>query len=220
MTKRKRLPAHKRSKDEIVAEIMKILEAPRAGKIETRVRQLIDWLCAGCQPFIGNKTANDHHLKGLSEQITRLKKRIARLPPHLTTALFTPELFWQLYDMQGSAFEINPNAREWLAGRNPKRRADLIDTLDRLQAQADQIRRGGLGVHGGIDHRKMAAAKAGRAVIENAADIHPERKLPLSRRSETGAYCRIASLFFEAMTGKQGSDLRRACVRVAPAPSP
>jgi hypothetical protein len=210
-----RAPALRRSTNEIVTEIMEILEAP---PVEIFVRKLIDWLRADCPPFIGNRNINDGYLKDLSKQITKFKRLLRSAPAPLSTALFSPELFWPLYVRQGTALGINPSTRDWLAKRNPVRRAFLVELLDRLQAQADEIRRRGLGMHGGVDYRKLCAAIASGDVLEHAATFHPERELSLSC-SRRGAYCTIASLFFEAATGEHDCDLRRACKMAAPAPS-
>jgi hypothetical protein len=211
MVKRKRVP-HRRSKDAIVAEIMGILDAP---PVEPYVRKLVDNLCADRPPFIGNRSVNNEYLKDLSEQITKFKRLLRRAPAPLSTVLFSPELFWKLYDLQGSALGINPNTRDWLAKRNPARRALLVELLNRLQAQCDQIRRHGLGMHGGVNHQKLGAAIASRTVLEESIVYHPGKKLSLAV-SGTSDYCRIASLFFEAATGEHDCDLRRACEMAAP----
>jgi hypothetical protein len=220
MPKRKGVPLHKRSKDDkrskdaIIAEIVKVLDEPPAGAFEKRVRMFVGYLCADCQPFIGNESANNECLKDLSKQIIKLKRLLTRVPAPLSMALFWPGSFRQLYALEEGAFGINPSARTWLARSNPIRRVFLIELLNQLQAESDQIRRHGLGMHGRANWQKLQAARAAREIIKNVTEVHPEKKLSRAC-SETSAYGRIASLFFESVTGEHGSDLRRQCKMAA-----
>jgi hypothetical protein len=216
-----RAPAHKRNTgeikrdtNEIVADIMGILGAPA---VEVLVRKLIDDLRANCPSFIGNRNVNNEYLKDLSAQITKFKKLLRSAPAPLRTALFSPEFFGPLYERQGTALGINPKLRNYLA-QKPKRLTYLVEALDWLQAQSNQIRSRGLGMHGGVDYQKLSAAIARGDVLENAAALYRERKLSFSC-SRTSDYHRIASLFYEAATGEYGCDLRRQCKMAAPAPS-
>jgi len=187
----------------------------RAAWVEVFVRKLIGDLRADCPPFIGNQNVNDEYLKDLSKLITKLKRLLRNLPAHLSTVLFSPELFWPLYKRQGTALGINPNTRKWLAQRTPARKALLVELLDWLQAQSNDIRHHGLGMHGSVNYQGLQAAIASREVIERAAENYPGRKLSLSC-ALTSDYHRIARLFYEAATGEHDRDLRHACESVAP----
>jgi hypothetical protein len=222
MAKRKRVPAHKRSKDkrskdkrskdEIVAEIMKILEAPL---VEKYVSKLIDDLCKNPQPFTGNRRNNIDYLNDLRNGIKRFKRLLRKAPAPLRTVLFSPEFARGLLATQGTTGDFNPNLRNYLSQREPARLTQLVGVLDGLDARCEETARLALGTHAGANQLKRDAATASRDVIDSSITFYPEKKLSFSC-SKTSEYCRIASLFFEAVTGEDESDLRRQCKAVAP----
>jgi hypothetical protein len=214
MAKRKPVPAHKRSKDEIVAEIMKILEAPL---VEIYVRKLIDDLCTNPQPLTGNRKNNIDYLNDLRNGIKRFKGLLRRAPaPIIRSVLFSPEFARPLLETQGTAGDFNPKLRNYLAQKKPARLTQLVEILDWLDAQCEETARLDLGAHGAAAHLKLHAATASCAAIDSSIAFYPERKLSFSC-SRTSKYCKIASLFFEAVTGERESDLRRACEAKKPA---
>jgi hypothetical protein len=140
---------------------------------------------------------------------------LEKIPEPLRTALFSPEFFGPLFALgavPGAVLEVNPQTRNYLRQRKPVRLAHLIEILDWLCAQCDQIN---LGMHGRADYQKLKAASASREVLEGAINLYPEKGLSFAD-SEDSDYCRIASLFFEAITGKDNCNLRRQCRNVAP----
>jgi hypothetical protein len=70
-------------------------------------------------------------------------------------------------------------------------------------------------MHGRADYQKLRAASASREVLEEATNLYPEKGLSFADLEESD-YCRIASLFFEAITGKYNYNLRRQCRTMAP----
>jgi hypothetical protein len=219
-----RAPAPKRSTDEIVAEIMKILEAPA---VEPSVRKLVIKLCAKPPPFIGNRSVNKERLKEIRERTTKYKKMLEKIPEPLRTMLFSPESFGPLPArgvmpgsgpllapgvMPGSVFEIEPQTRDYLRKRSPVRLANLIKMLEWVEAQCKQT---DIGIHGRADSQKLRAATASHEVLEEVIVHYPEKRLSFADLEESH-YCRIASLFFEAITGKGNCNLRRQCRNVAP----
>jgi hypothetical protein len=207
-----RAPAPKRT-DGIVAEIVEILEVPA---LESLVRMLINRLRANSSPFSGNRTANKQYLKRLREQTIKYKEVLEEIPEPLRTALFSPEFFGQLFALlgavPGAALELNPQLRGYLHQRKPDRLTHLIEMLDWLCAQCGQI---DLGMHGLADYQKLRAAIASREVLEEAINLYPEKGLSFADLEDSD-YCRIASLFFEAITGEDNCNLRRQCRNVAP----
>jgi hypothetical protein len=198
----------RRRDDDIVADILSILKAPL---VEVYVRKLIDDLRANCPPLTGNKNLNIGYLRDLRNKIARFKKLLKDAPAPLKTVLFSPEFALPLLIIgQGYAGDFNPRLREYLAQRQPVRLAQLVEMLDWLDAQCKETVRLELGTHGALDNQKLHAAIASRSVLEEAVAFYPDKK-PLFGCSETSDYCKVASLFYEAMTGKDFSDLRHAC---------
>jgi hypothetical protein len=207
-----RASTSKRSTDEIVTEILEILEAPA---VEVFVRKLIDCLHEDCPPFTGNRSDNRRLLRELREQTTNYKKLLENFPEPLRTALFSPETFGPLLApgvALGAVLEINPETRDYLRRRMPARLTELIGRLDWLYTQCDQIN---LGMHGLVDYQKQRAAIASRDALEVAASKYPEKRLSFADLDDSD-YCLVASLFYEAITGKDNCNLRRQCRNVSP----
>jgi|SRR5262245_6414829 len=214
-----RAPASKRSDDEIVADIMKaagvrgIIINRRIKPIKPFVLKLINDLRAELAPFTGHRKINEEYARDLRKQTDKLKKILARAPKPMSAALFAPEMFFQLAMLQGTMLGINSQTRSYLS-QTPTRLAALLAELDWLRAQCDQIIKIKLGAHKALDHRKLHAAIASRDLLEFVAN-HTGSE-PSLTCSLTSKYCRIASLFFEAATGRYVGDFRRPCETVAP----
>jgi hypothetical protein len=222
-----RTPADKRSDEEIVDDILKVIDVRgiiigedpknrRIAPIKPLVLKLIDCLRAELRPFTGHRKDNEEYAKELREQIDRFRKILTRAPKPLSAALFAPEMFFQLAELQGSMLGINPQTRTYLS-QTPTRLALLLAQLDWLRAQCDQVIENKLGTHKALDQRKLDAAIASRELLEFAANV-TGRKLTLSWGHRSSKYCELASLFFEAATGEYGTDLRRQCETAAPPP--
>jgi len=212
-----RAPASKRSEGEIVDNILKIVDPtikPLVRKAtKPLVLRLISDLRAELPPFTGIRAINEERTKDLRKQITKLKKILTRLPQPLPAALFAPEMFFQLAVRQGTMLGINPQTRSYLA-QKPARLALLLEQLDWLHARCDQISGIKLGTHKALDCRKLHAAIASREVLEFVATY--TGKEPSLTVSLTSDYNKLASLFFEAATGRYVADFRRHCEIVAP----
>jgi hypothetical protein len=225
----KRAPVHKRSKDDIVADIIEIVKIRTAKSVKNArvkllvlkttqplVERLIDDLRKDLPPFTGNRPINEEYARDLRKQIDKLKKTLKRAPQPVSAALFAPEMFFKLAVWQGTMLGINPQTRSYLS-QTPKRLALLLEQLNWLRAQCDQIIRIKLGTYKSQDHRKLHAAIASRELLESVDEYTGGKLSPLTV-SLTSDYCRIASLFFEAATGRYVGDFRQACETVAPRP--
>jgi hypothetical protein len=65
-----------------------------------------------------------------------------------------------------------------------------------------------IGEHASSGYRQERAARVSRELLKDFG-------IPLHPSSPTSTYRRVASLFFEAMTGTYDADLQRACVAMA-----
>jgi hypothetical protein len=197
-----RAPSDKRSTDEIVADIIK-----EAGDRSTErlIKRRIDDLRNLFSPFTGNRRDNGEYLRDLAKDFDRLKKRLTQAPWPLSAALSKPEMFNNLVAHQYTGIGINPQTR--LIAQGPSRLTSFLADLDWWRARCEQLRV--LGTHNNLDYRKLGAAIASRELLEHIAGLTGE-KLSLSCRRES-EFCKIAGLFFEAVTGEHAADLRRAC---------
>jgi len=207
----------RREVDEIVADMIR-LAGCRGVKIfkrkdrvvtdrqliEQLVRRRIEDLRAALPPFTGNETRNAKFAKDLRKQIDTLKRMLTDGPAH-TSHIFG-DRFWSLWDWQGTAIEINPQTRDYIAQEPPKR---FIEELDRIRTRCDLIIGLNVGKHGGIKHQHEHAAIASLEVLKAAASYTGTK--PKLGYSLDGRLNRIASLFLEAVTGEYVTDLRRAC---------
>jgi hypothetical protein len=203
-----RAPSNRRSDKEIIDAIIK-----EAGdrSVAPQVKRRIDDLRELPPPFPGSQRDNANYLKDLSKLIDKLKKKLTTAPWPLSVAVTDAGLFDRLFDAKYTAIWINSRTR--LIAQRPSGRTSLLAILDGLRTRCDRLRESGLGIHGHHDYRKLGAAIAARELLEHIASM-TGKKLSLSCRRES-KFCEIATLFFEAMTGKHAADLRRACEHVA-----
>jgi hypothetical protein len=99
----------------------------------------------------------------------------------------------------------------FITDENEKHLQQLKDTLGSMQQQCNLIVSSKFGIHRneGLDQNRAAWA---------AAHLMLDHGLPLTYSSEISDYCTVASLLFEAMTGKEsgnGSHIMKACRMVA-----
>jgi len=189
--------ADKRSDGEIIADIINLVDYP---PVRVLVERRIDDLRRMLPPFTGNQKENREYAKGLREQIIELQRTLENRQSFLLKARF-----WQLWYEQGTAFEINPQTRDYIA-QEP---APLTKELSWLRELCDEIIKFEPGKHGNTEHQQNAAAIASSEVLEAVA-LHAGRKFRL-HFSPTGKFIKIARLFHEAVTGEQDADLERAC---------
>jgi hypothetical protein len=208
---------HKRSTDEIVAEIV---EKCGDTSVEGFVRTLmsgLSGLCIEYPPLTGNRAVNKKYAKKLSKQIDELEDTLKIVPEGFPLQfLFAPERFVSLLFLaqfpagQGATVQIDPKEIETFAEEAETRHGRLTEELAKLRAQCDRIIELRLGEHGSAGYPQERAAIASRELMERCG-------LPLTC-SPTSAYCRVASLLFEEMTGQFNVDLRRECERMAHSP--
>jgi hypothetical protein len=202
-----RAPANKRSTDEIVAEIMKLVGCP---EVEVYVRRLIDHLRTKPPPFSGNRKENTERAKDLRKRMKKLVRMLKA--PH--SRFFLGDRFWSVFwsplYMPGDVIELNPQTRTYIAQESPRLK-HLAEELSFFSSRCDQIIKLKLGQHGRVKYQQRFAASASRAILREAANRGTELRLT---DSPTGKLCLIASLFFEAATGKYDAHLRQACKAV------
>jgi hypothetical protein len=105
----------------------------------------------------------------------------------------------------GKIWPINPpSLRDQIERANKDRAESFRAELKRMREVCSRAINNGLGYHPNYDPTKRFCAQFARGLMEN-----------LSRRTITGtkdsAFRAIASLLYEAVTGKRDADLKRAC---------
>jgi hypothetical protein len=203
-----------RSTDDRVADIV---EECGDTSVEGFVRTLIAGLCLEYPPLTGNRAVNKKYAKKLRNQIDDLEATLKAVPEGFPLEfLFAPERFLSLLFLaqfpagEGATVQIDPKEIGTFAEQAETRHARLAEDLAKLRVQCDRIVDLRLGEHGSAGYQQERAAIASREVMERCG-------LPLTC-SPTSAYCRVASLFFEEMTGAYNVDLRRECERMAHSP--
>ena len=175
--------------------------------VEAFVRQRISGLHIPSPPFLGNRAETVEYAKDLRKQIKKIE-RMLKAP----SSRFLGDRFWSVWSRggsRGSAAEINPHTRNYLA-EEPARLKYLAEQLSLIRSRCDQIIEDpDLGRHGNVKPEHTIAAIESRQVLQVAA-FHTKTKLQLSC-SQTSKFVIVASLFLEAATGEYGADLRRAC---------
>jgi hypothetical protein len=224
-----RAPTNKRSTDEIVAEIIDhvgyflkgVLDQSERERqrrwVEMHVRRRISDLRTKPLPFTGNQKKNVAYANEVRRQIDKLV-RILKKPPNrfFSSALFG-ERFWSLLDRQEqeverTAIEFNPQTQSYIAQDEPVHLKLFAAELNRLRSQCDRIIALRLGQHGSVEYRKEHAAIASREILEDVASNTGTDWQPTG--APTGKFCLVASLLFEAATGKHDADMRRHCKAV------
>jgi len=220
-------PCDEERTNEIVADII----AAVGGVPESLVRRLIDDLRTETPSLTGNKRKNKVATRAVQRTAAAFKRALTTAPAPVHALIFAPEEFWPAFMWQGTAIEIGRCARSTQGPtgapqvpRSVARLEQFISGLDRIRAECDQILKIAPGRHGAVRYQQERAAMASAAVMPFAGE-HREMAngtvtfagAPLTC-SPTSLYCRVAALFFEAISGKDNQDLRRACATVAQAP--
>src|SRR5262249_22750476 len=198
---------NKRSTDEIVAEIMKFVGCP---EVEVYVRKLIDHLRTKPPPFSGNRKENVERAKDLRKRMKKLERMLKAPQSQFLGDRFW-SVFWSPLYMPGDVIELNPQTRTYIAQESPRLK-HFAEELSFFSSRCDQIIKLKLGQHGAVKYQQRLAVSASRAILREAASYTgTEVRLTVS---PTGKLSLIASLFFEAATGKYDADLRQACKAV------
>jgi hypothetical protein len=224
-----RAPVNKRSEDEIVADIIdhmgyflkRVLDRPererQRQRVQMHVRRRITDLRTAPLPFSGNQKKNVEYANDLRRQIDKLARTLERPPSEFFSSALFGERFWSLLEIQEqeaerTAIEFNPQTQNYIAQEEPAHLKLFLAELNRLRSRCDRIIGRKLGQHGNINYRKEHAAIASREILEDVAS-NTGTKLRLTD-APTGKFCLVASLLFEAATGKHNADMRRACKAV------
>jgi hypothetical protein len=152
------------------------------------------------RPTVGNRKINEEYARKLRKWVDDGERLFRSLPESFDVSLlFAPEtgplhLPEQVERMAQLATENYESLRAGLTALH--RRCSLI------------IRDKRLGEHGSAGWRQEQAARAARKICMLSGQ-------PLAWSSPTSAYRKVASYFYEAMTGLSGQDMVRACRRNA-----
>jgi hypothetical protein len=152
-----------------------------------------------------NRKANSNYAQALLEWIDQGEKLLSDAPRGFNALTLFAEEERETYDaiMQ----------KRWDAIYGMTQRADtrwnyLVELLAKLRAHCDRIVRLQLGRHGGTGYQQERAALAAALLMKRCG-------LPLTYSNAGSEYCRVASEFYEEMTGQSEQDIRRACERMA-----
>jgi len=209
-----RAPIPRRDTNDIVAAIVEECGDP---SIEGHVRALIDGLRTETPPLFGNRKVNEEFADKLRRRINRVEAALKVVPEGFPLlVLFAPEAFLPFYLLgqfpagQGATAEIAEGLIDTAMEQTQKRLERLQQDLATLRARCDQVIALGLGEHGSAGYPQERAALCSREIMDRCG-------LPLTC-SPTSKYCKVASLFFEAMTGEENRDMRRPCESMACSP--
>jgi hypothetical protein len=220
-------PANKRSTEEIVGDIIKLVgdflkrvpdqsERERQRQwVEVHVRRRISDLCTAPPPFTGKQRENVEYANEVRGQIDNLVRTLESPPSGFFSSALFGERFWALLEQDQesgrTAIEFNPQTQSYIA-QEPMRLKLFFEELNRIRSRCDKIIALKLGQHGNVAYRKEHAAIASCEILETVAS-NTGTALRLND-SPTGSLCLIASLLFEAATGEYDADMRRQCKAV------
>ena len=222
-----RAPANKRSTEEIVGDIIKLVgdslkrvpdqsERERQRRwVEVHVRRRISDLCTAPPRFTGKQKENKEYAREVRGQIEELVRTLKQPPSGFFLSALFGERFWVLWEQDQeagrTAIEFNPQTQSYIAQEPPRLKLFLED-LKQIRARCDEIIALELGQHGKVEYRKEHAAIASSEILEFvASNTGAELRL---NDSPCGKLCLIASFLFEAATGKHEADMRRQCKAV------
>jgi hypothetical protein len=203
-----RAPADdRRDLDEIIADIMELMDCPDVPPTVREVlrdctRRLIDDLRATSSTFPGTftgvETENVEYAEEVRDLVDKLRRKLTTRPE----SRFLNERFWSLGNTQGDTIEFNPQTRKYIA--QDMRLTFLVQGLDWLRVQCERIKEFEIGEHASVQPELRHAASAARMMVQEATNL-----ADIKLRSTD--FYRLASLFYEATTGKGGADMRWAC---------
>jgi hypothetical protein len=180
------------------------------------VRDLMNGLLVlkNSPPLMGNAKVNEEYARRLLRRINKLEETLKAVPEGFPLSfLFTPERLLPLFLQsqvpigRDATVEIAPELAEQILQEPEDRLEWLCEEMARLRTQCERIIQNRLGEHGNTGYPQERAAVAARELMERCG-------LPLTC-SQSSKYCIIAGMFYEAMTGLENQDLRRACESMA-----
>jgi hypothetical protein len=182
-----RPPAQRRSIDTIVAELVGEL----GPAYEASIREKIGALQKHRGPLWGNRSANAKHIRDTRKDIEQLQRRLEKLPTEVLYMLFTPD-FEPINDRQiEETGERAFAASQFLGG--------LVGRCDQLLTMTPLP-----GAHKNRNDLERQCAIEARMLLEGTGKVAADG-------GATSSFGRVASLLFEAVTGKRDQDLQRAC---------
>lgn len=202
-----RAPQPKRTLEETVELIVRELGTKDVA-IRKRVTSALKNLCAldPAHPTIGNRKANEGYYRKVRKWVEDGDKLFSSLPDNVDPMLlFGPET-----GPLHSEKQIEAMAQVALENHQT-----LMTTLAALHERCSLVIRQHIGERGGIGFRQNRAAGAARDLCRLTGH-------PLAWSSPTSVYRKVATDFYEAMTGQFGDDMagyemQRACRRMADA---
>jgi hypothetical protein len=186
------LPAIRRSVDDIVQDIV----AELGPDVETAARAYIGAgpIMEKLGPAVGNRRTNAKLARTLLKWIGEGESLFDRFDGAGLIMLFAPPVSIGTPEVLELAVK---QAQAW--------RGAWIETL---RARCEWIIQAGVGEHGHVGHMQRVAAVAAAGLCRQAGK-------PLHWAAPISAFCVVATLIYEAMTGEPEIDIQRACEFVA-----
>jgi hypothetical protein len=189
---------HVRADREIVDDILKEFRKAGAEVPDTHVDVLIKALreIKHLGPLSGKRKTNKEYAEKVISWIDAAGQMFADPPEGFPlNDLFTPPEDSLLAD---PAIVYQNDERNWL----------FTALLADMRKKCRWIIEHGVGEHASSGYQQERAARVSRQLLKKFG-------IPLHPSSPTSTYRRVASLFFETVTGTYDADLKRACVAMA-----
>jgi hypothetical protein len=138
--------------------------------------------------------------KQLYDALTEVETLLASARGQLAWSLFYPLWLWIDGGMLGGG-HLSMSERE---RANQKRNESFAAELQRLRSVCAQALNPGFGDHPNYDLQKHYCARSAHDLMQAMSD----KKIT---GTEDNAFRVITSLLYEAVSGQQGADLKRAC---------
>jgi hypothetical protein len=182
---------------EIVADIIKALDGGAAIEehVQAHVKTVRSRVLKDFGPFEGNQRANEEFARRMIKWIDDGRK--LKFPKHgvVLEILFGPKQ---------SAPVNSPERLHAVAQQAEANYKDLADRMDVLRQRCEFIIQAEVGEHGLAGNLQKSAASTARSLCEKVGK-------PLAWSSPTSAYRKVASYFYELMTGEYDRQLKSAC---------
>jgi hypothetical protein len=185
---------------EIVDDILKEFRKAGAEVPDKQVDVLIKALreIKHLGPSSGNRKANTEFAEKVTSWIEAAGQMFADPPEGFPlNDLFTPTDDSLLAD-PAIVYQNDERCNNWL----------FTALLADMRKNCKRIIEHRVGEHANSGYQQERAARVSRQLLKKFG-------IPLHPSSPTSTYRRVASLFFEAMTGIYDADLKRACVAMA-----
>jgi hypothetical protein len=193
--------------DDIIEEIVTHLwpfKRKTEAEVTAGVRNAVDALMkiAPLQRKLGDRSLIRDHAKKLDAALGKVEELLASCPGGLAGHLFSPlpPPIWT----EGDDLSVKILPEEELKHRLQARWNSLAVELKRLRRICARAIDPGFGLHPNYDQDKHACAWFAFNLMRNLSDHE-------ITGTEDGSFRTITSLLFEALSGHQDADLKRAC---------